>query len=160
MIAGGADRAGCPQLGDAVTLLADGEVGGMLVFAPGQSTSTDLVVGGDSMRFWFEPNEFSGGSDEPPVIAASVNSIDCAVVENIRTFGGGLAVYVLSDEARAGCGRPGDVVRFYRDGVLLEPELPWQAGWLSGPPDVVPAEGASHTITPPNTGSAGLAGAR
>jgi hypothetical protein len=157
-IVGGADRAGCPQPGDTVALLVDGEPAGTLAFAPGSGSSQMLVVGGDSMRFWFPLDDYSGGA--VPSISATVNSTQCAVVENIRTFGGGLAVYVLSDEARAGCGRPGDVVSFYRDGVLLEPELPWQAGWLSGPPDFVPAEGASHSITPPNTGSAGLAAAR
>lgn len=153
MIVGAADRQGCPEPGDSIRLLVDGSEGGRLVFAPGQDTGQDLVVGGDSMRFWFTSEEFSDGSEEPPLIVARVNSMDCAVVDNVQTLGGGLAVYVLSDEARAGCGRPGDVVRVYRDGALLEPQFAWHPGWLSNPPSFTAAE---TTIVPPDTGSAGL----
>jgi hypothetical protein len=71
-----------------------------------------------------------GANDEPgtwEVDSARIEGRECAVVERHDAFPVGMAVYVLSDEARPGCGRPGSTVRLYRNRAPLAPAW-WQPG--------------------------------
>ena len=153
LVVGGRDRAGCPEAGAQIAVLADGDPGGTVTFAPGtrERVYRTVVIGGDSMRFSLS---WGGVEGDLQVTSATVDGVECAVIEVIRSFPVRLSVYVLSSEARAGCGTPGKLVQFYRDRAPLEPRVPWQAGWRSEPVEFTLAQ--TRVITPPNTGSAGL----
>jgi len=137
----GAARPGCPPAGTRVQLLLDGSPAGVISYEAGRA-SQDLVARGDSMRIY--------GSY---ISAARIGNVDCAV---IQPQAGGLIppglvrVFVLSEEVRAGCGAPGRLVRFYRNGMPLDPLVDWRAGPFLYPdvPDFTPA----RAIVSPNTG--------
>lgn len=152
MIVGAPDRPGCPIAGAEVQILANGERVGSITFASGRDfNDRTLVIGGDSMRLTFPWNDYP---TDPGRITGLVNGVDCAVVEPHNAFPVYVSVYVLSDEARPGCGRPGDVVRFYHDGIALEPTVEWRAGPNYDIAEFLPA--TRSVISPPSTGSAGL----
>jgi hypothetical protein len=139
----GVDRPGCPAAGASVQLLLDGSPAGVVAYAAGRA-SRDLVAHGDSMRMY---GHF--------ITAARISGVDCAVIQpfnGILIPPGSVRVFVLSEEVRSGCGAPGRLVRFYRDGVPLDPMVPWRAGPFVYPdvPDFVPAQ-----VIAPNTGGGG-----
>jgi hypothetical protein len=110
----GAARPGCPAAGTLVQLLLDGSPTGTISYSRGQATQ-DLVARGDSMRLY--------GSF---ISAARIADVDCGVVQSMSGTGGLIPpgfvrVFVLSEEVRTGCGAPGRLVRFYRDGAPLDP---------------------------------------
>lgn len=145
----GADvRPGCPTEGAAFDILLNRQVARSLVFTPGQQLTTTFVIEGDSMRV--------GGSN---LTSAQIDGTECGVV---RQHGGGLippgsvTVYVLSDEVRPGCGVPGALVRFFREGRPLEPLVPWRAGTASYPEFPELNFAPEQVVVPPTTGNAGL----
>ncbi len=147
IIVGSEQRDGCPSKGDRFSVIMNGVVVGTFPFLPGSTAPEELrfVAGGDSMRL-----------DSADADGAEIGGLDCSVV---RPHAGGLippssAIYVLSDEARPGCGTPGKLVRFTKDGRPLEPLVPWYAGDQNGAIEFTDA--APRSIKPPNTGSAGL----
>jgi hypothetical protein len=147
IIVGSDQRAGCPSKGDKFSVIMEGQVVATFQFLPGEITPDEFtfVAGGDSM---LAAAEHADG--------AQIDGADCAVV---RPMSGGLTspsnfIYVLSDEARAGCGTPGKLVRFTNGGRPLDPLIEWHAGAQNGGIDFT--EALPHIITPPNTGSAGL----
>lgn len=130
VIVSGADtQPGCPAAGQPITIVIQGETdipAATIAFEPGQSRQQALVFLGDSMRL-------SGFN----LTAATIDGNDCAVVVPARGFfvpEGFVSVFVLSEEVRPGCGAPGKQVRFYRDGLPVDPLLPWQAGPLKTNP--------------------------
>lgn len=152
IIVGNDQRVGCPSKGDRFSVIMENQVVGTFVFEPRSIAPDELtfVAGGDSMRI------VAADAD-----GAQIDGANCAVV---RRVGGGFtppsfAIYVLSDEARSGCGAPGKLVRFTKGGRLLDPFVPWYAGGQNGRIEFT--EASTSVITPPNTGSAGpLPGAR
>jgi len=139
----GATRPGCPAAGASVQLLLDGSPAGVVAYAAGRM-SRDLVAGGDSMRMY---GHF--------ITAARISGVDCAVIAPFTGAlipPGSVRVFVLSEEVRPGCGAPGRLVRFYRDGLPLDPTVPWHAGPFVYPevPEFVPAQ-----VIAPNTGGGG-----
>jgi len=139
----GAARPGCPAAGASVQLLLDGSPAGVVAYAAGRA-SRDLVARGDSMRMY--------GS---LITAARIAGVDCAVIQpftGVLIPPGSVRVFVLSEEVRPGCGAPGRLVRFYRDGAPLDPTVPWRAGPFVYPdvPEFVPAQ-----VIAPNTGGGG-----
>ena len=155
IIVDGRGRTGCPSGGDALTILVDGQPAGTLTFAPGTRAFSlpTLVIGGDSMRFFVSAGSESGTWE---VDGARIDGHECAVVQRREAFPPGISIYVLSDEARPGCGRPGSTVRLYRNGAPLAPVLSWQPGWVAG--DIAVALEGLHVITPPNTGDGAAMG--
>jgi len=140
-------RAGCPSKGDRFSVIMEDQIVGTFPFLPGTIAPDELtfVAGGDSMLV------VAGGAD-----GAQIDGADCAVVRHV---GGGLTppgnfIYVLSDEARAGCGTPGKLIRFTKNGRPLDPLVPWHAGAQNGGIEFTDAK--PRVITPPSTGSAGL----
>jgi hypothetical protein len=157
IIVGGDGRSGCPRAGDKLTVLADGEAAGTVAFAPGTQNFSwqTLVIGGDSMRFSASVGDTPGTWE---IDRAVINGHDCGVFDLHLDFPPRLGVYVLSDEARSGCGVPGSIVTLYRNGVPLAPTLVWKAGWDDGTAGSLLEQ--LHVISPPNTGSGGLLHAR
>ena len=146
MITGNVSRPGCPQSGDTIVTILDGTPATALTYVPASTLATDLVARGDSMRLY--ASAFT---------AARIDGIDCAVIEPLT---GGLIppesvrVFVLSEEVRPGCGAPGRLVRFYREGQALDPLVPWRAGQFNySYEDFVPAAHDDQIILPPNTGA-------
>lgn len=148
LIVGADVRPGCPTPGAAFDILMEGEVAASLAFVPGQQVSTAFVIRGDSMRF--------GGNS---ITSAQIDGLECGVViphSGGLTPPGSVSVYVLSAEVRAGCGTPGALVRFFREGRPLEPLVPWRAGTASYPEFPELNFAPEQVIVPPTTGNAGL----
>ncbi len=158
MIVEGADtRAGCPRPGDSIVPSSDGvppTPAPALPFAPGTTVATSWVANGDSMRFvavditdaWvFDP-------------AAGRLTQRCAETREVEGFVAArtVRVFVLSDEARPGCGAPGRLVRLFRDGLPLAPDIEWRAGDVSQTLPQFDLTSPDSRISSPNTGSAGL----
>ena len=162
IVQGAGAKAGCPAQGATFTVLADGVSATTATFGAGNSKQVEIVVGGDSMRMY---GTFITG--------ATIGGVACGVVvpppEGAFVPEGYVRVFVLSEEARAGCGTAGKQVRFYIDGRAAEPLVPWVAGPLDTSPtftvaDATPTVGPSASPTPqgvivaPNTGSGGRSG--
>ena len=150
LILGSDLRRECPSKGDRFSIVMEGQVVGTFPFLPGTIAPDELtfVAGGDSMLV--AATEADGARIEGGTGA------ECAVV---RPVGGSLTppqnfIYVLSDEARPGCGTPGKLVRFTNGGRPLDPLVSWHAGAQNGGIEFTDAK--PRVITPPNTGSAGL----
>lgn len=157
VIVEGADaRAGCPRLGDNIVPSPDGAPptpAPAVPFSPGTTATTSWVADGDSMRFYSSYITDAWVFD----VAAGLVTKRCAA---IRDVSGGLIppgfarVFVLSDRTRPGCGASGRMVRLFRNGMPLAPDVEWRAGDVSGKLpqfEVAP-------VSPPNTGSGGLLG--
>jgi hypothetical protein len=146
---------GCPTTSDEVTIIFAGDASSAnsIAFTSGEQVAAEFVTGGDSMRL--------GLID---VDAALINGNDCAVVmpppPGAFVPQGSVFVFVLSAEARAGCGTQGVPVEFYFQGRLLEPTVPWMAGRPQEVPALTPAEvdptetpTADQGVTSPSTGT-------
>lgn len=160
VIVEGADtRAGCPRPGDLVVPSSHGvpqTPSPSVPFAPGTTVTTSWVDNGDSMRFYASYVSDAWVLDP----ATATVTKHCATV--LKMTGGGLTppglarVFVVSEQARPGCGAPGRTVRLFRDGQPLDPILEWRAGDVSQTlPDF---ELAPTTMSFPDTGAAGAPG--
>ena len=158
VIVEGADTlAGCPRPGDPVLPSVDAPQtpSPSVPFAPGTTVTTSWVDNGDSMRFYASYVSDAWVLDPGTASVAK----HCTEIRDVR--GGllppGLArVFVVSEQARPGCGAPGRTVRLFRDGQPLDPILEWRAGDVSQTlPDF---ELAPTTVSFPDTGSAGAHG--
>jgi hypothetical protein len=131
-VSGARGRPGCPAPGDEVAIVLEGAVAAALPYDSGAEAGIAFAAHGDSMRIYAHD-----------VDAARIGGVDCAVVVPLSGFvpPDSVRVFVLGDEVRAGCGAPGRSVRFYRDGLPLDPLVPWRAGPLVYPdaPELVPA---------------------
>jgi hypothetical protein len=122
IVSDSAADASCPDPGSAVTVVLEGDTAAAITvpFSPGQTVSRDLVARGGAMRI-------TGVS----LTAAKIGGVECAVIlqppPGAFLPGGIVTAFVLSEEVRAGCGAPGRLVEFYRDGRLLTPPIPWVA---------------------------------
>ncbi len=161
IVQGAGEQAGCPAEGAPVTVVADGVQATTATFSAGETKTAAIVVGGDSMRLY---GTFITG--------ATIDGVDCGVVAapppGAFVPEGSVRVFVLSQEARAGCGAPGKQVRFYISGRAAEPLVPWVAGTNDQRTEFTVAEPSTPTpaatptphgvIVPPNTGSGGSGG--
>lgn len=157
IIEGADTRAGCPRPGDSIVPSSDGvppTPAPAQPFAPGTTAATSWVANGDSMRF--VAVDVTGAWVFDP--AAGRLTQDCAETHDVVAFvpERTVRVFVLSDEARPGCGAPGRLVRLLRDGLPLAPDIVWQAGDVSQTLPRFELASSDSRISPPNTGSAGL----
>lgn len=147
IVVGSDVRAGCPSKGDRFSVIMETQVAGTFTFEPGMSSPDEFtfVAGGDSMRI-----------DTFTADGAEIDGMDCAVVRDVVHVPSAPSklIAVLSDEVRPGCGVPGKLVRFTKDGRSLDPPVTWYAGDQNGLIEFTVAQ--THIITPPSTGSAGL----
>jgi hypothetical protein len=146
-VIGQGERDGCPRAGDVLSLFVDSEPAGTATYTPATRQSVTLVIRGDSMRFSVGLESI----DDRPITSALIGGQECGVFEPHLGFPWHLRVIVLSHEARPGCGRPGDAVRFYRGAVALDPPVTWRAGDVSccgDHPDVLPEFHPVRVIAP------------
>lgn len=146
-------KAGCPAEGEAVNVLISGRPAQpALSFARGGWTFTPLTVGGPSMLFYTYK-----GMD-----GATIDGVECGIVVHAGLNGGpwehtpeedNASVYVVSEQTRPGCGAPGKLVEFRRNGVGLRPLIPWGTEYMEDP-GLRPTSPVQR-ITPPNTGGGG-----
>lgn len=143
-------RAGCLASGATFDVLMDGKRAASATFAPAARVDQTFVINGDSMRHYSHN-----------ITSAQIDGRECGVIVEQTGFvpPGSVRVYVLSHEARAGCGAPGKLVRFFREGRPQQPLIPWTAGQVDGPtlPDLTDALPDTRPVVRlPETGSAGL----
>lgn len=146
IIVGSDQRVGCPSKGNRFSVIMENQIVGTFPFEPGVTAPDELtfIAGGDSMRV-------AAGAD-----SAEIDGIACAIVRPtaVVLVPPANMFYILSDEARPGCGAPGKLARFKKGGRPLDPLVPWYAGDQNGRIELT--EATTRVITPPNTGSAGL----
>lgn len=159
VIVEGADTlAGCPRAGDRVVPSSDGvppTPAPPVSFAPGSAVATSWVSNGDSMRFYSYAIRITAAWVLDP--ASATIARDCLVARDLTGFvpQGSQRIFVLSDEARPGCGASGRQVQFFSGDQRLAPGLEWRAGDIG---DLLFAFEPAHEVEIglPDTGSAGL----
>ena len=154
IVSGNDTISGCPVAGDTVVPAITGRAAGApITFVPGTSAETAFVDNGDSMRFdnFGEPITTGWVFD----VASGTLARNCVLATERYAPAGWQRIFVLSDEARPGCGAPGRQVLFFSGDQRLAPTLDWRPGNIESP-SFSPESRIDTPIIPPETGSAGL----